>query len=425
MGTDSLQNDNLFSRNFIALASINFLIMVGYYLLFVVSSPYAVEQYKVSPSMAGLVAGTMVLGILLGRFVTGGVIERVGFLRMLYFGLFLYCVSMLVYLTGDSLLLLLGNRFFGGVGVGCISTMTGTLVARIIPSSKFGLGISYFSMSTVLGLAVGPFLGLALMELVSYTVIFILCLVLGLCSLCMAAVLRTEVLPEEETDQEELADSEDANAHAGSAPGRANGGSVLPRDERGGFRLLDYVEPRSIPIALVIMTAALCYAGVQSFIFFYAKEIDQVAASTLYFLVYALVSLVSRPYSGKVFDNKGENRVVYPAIFFLGCSQLALSMANGPWLVLLSGALLALGYGNLLSICQALAVKAAPRRRYGQATSTYFILLDLGIGLGPFCLGLLVPFAGYSGMFVVTAAIGFAVYPLYYYLHGQKTRRVA
>jgi predicted MFS family arabinose efflux permease len=259
------------------------------------------------------------------------------------------------------------------------------------------------------------------MELVSYTAIFLICLGLGICALCIAAVLRVELAPEEE--EADGIQTEPDTADAEGAGGAVGGNAVQGR--LSAFRLRDYVEPRSVPIALVIMTAALCYAGVQSFISFYAKEIDQVAASTLYFLVYALVSLVSRPLSGKIFDSKGESAVVYPAIFFLGCSQLVLSIASGPWLVLLSGALLALGYGNLLSICQALAVKLAPRRRFGQATSTYFILLDLGIGLGPSCLGLLVPFVGYSGMFMVTTVVGFAVYPLYYFLHGRKAGRVS
>lgn len=429
MNTENSQDAKLFSRNFIALASINFLIMVGYYLLFVISVPYAEEQYGVSPGMAGLVAGSMILGILAGRFVTGGVIERVGFLRMLYLGLFLYCASMLLYLNEGSLLLLLCNRFFGGVGVGCISTMTGTLVARIIPPARFGQGVSYFSMSTVLGLAIGPFFGLTLMELVSYTVIFLLCLGLGLCSFCIAAFLRVELPPDDEEEAGETApgavDEDTAVRMDGNAaPGSARDASGPSLGRRILLGLHDYIEPKAIPVALVIMAAALCYAGVQSFISSYAKEIDQVAASTLFFLVYALVALASRPVSGKLFDSKGENAVVYPAIFFMACSQLLLSMASAPWMVLLSGGLLALGYGNLISIFQALVVKLSPRRRFGQATSTYFIFLDLGIGLGPSGLGYLVPFTGYSGMFMVTAVIGFLVFPLYYFLHGKRARRI-
>ena len=37
---------------------------------------------------------------------------------------------------------------------------------------------------------------------------------------------------------------------------------------------------------------------------------------------------------------------------------------------------------------QAIAIKVSPSTKYGLATSTYFIGLDIGIGFGPSFLGL-------------------------------------
>lgn len=398
---DAAKSDNraLFSRNFIAVASINFFIMTAYYLLFVISTPYAVKHFQASPSMAGLVAGAMVLGILVGRFVTGGVIGRVGFARVLYFGLLVHCISALLYLAADTLPLLLLNRFVGGVGVGCVGTMTGTIVAHIIPAESFGLGISYFSMSTVLALAVGPFLGISLQQSADYTPIFLLCLGLGLVSFCIAPSLRAVM-----------------RSSPSGGGGNEEGGSR-------GFRLKDYIEYSALPISLVLMVAALCYSSIQGFISFYADEIRQVAAASFFFLVYALVSLLTRPISGRMFDARGENSIMYLCPVFLGCSLLLLSTTGSTWGMLLSGALLGLGYGNMLSTGQALVVRRAPRHRFGQTTSTFFIMLDLGMGFGPYCCGLLVPLVGYSGMYKIIAAVAFLTLPMYYFLHGKKALR--
>jgi MFS family permease len=311
---------------------------------------------------------------------------------------------MALYLVIDDFFWFTCNRLLGGIGVGCIGTMSGVLVARITPPQNLGLGISYFSMSTVLGLAVGPFLAIALIGVISYSSIFLICLGFGIASCGVSLAFRLD-----STAKKTPASAEQPNKTEAL---------------KIGFRLKDYIEFKSLPAALTIMVSCVCYSSVQSFISFYAKEINQLKAAGLFFLVYALVAIVSRPFSGKRFDRKGENAVVYPAVILLACSQFLMSVANSVALLLLSGVLLGLSYGNLLSIAQALAVKLAPPERFGQATSTYFILMDLGIGFGPYLLGMLVPFIGYRGMYMLMAVIALLVLPLYYLLHGKKAGRL-
>jgi hypothetical protein len=56
----------------------------------------------------------------------------------------------------------------------------------------------------------------------------------------------------------------------------------------------------------------------------------------------------------------------------------------------------------------------------GLATSTFFMFLDAGVGIGPFLLGLLIPFTGYKGMYIAMAAVLSACLLFYYLLHGKK-----
>ena len=78
---------NIFTVTFLAASLINLFVMAAYYLLFVISTPYAEAKFNASPSMAGLVAGFMVLGCLAGRFDCGRLIEDIRIKKVLFGGL--------------------------------------------------------------------------------------------------------------------------------------------------------------------------------------------------------------------------------------------------------------------------------------------------------------------------------------------------
>ncbi|MDR1124535.1 MAG: MFS transporter [Deltaproteobacteria bacterium] len=401
------EKPRIFSYNFIAVSLINLFVMIAYYLLFVISSPYAASRFQASASLGGLVAGVMVIGCLAGRFVCGRLICA-GYKKVLFSGMAIYLSSLGLYLVAGSLPLLLGIRFLNGIGIGCIGTVTGTLIAHIVPPGQRGLGLSYFSLSTIIAMAVGPFLGIFLMRSLSFTSLFLLCLGLGLISLGIALLLR---LPPLET----------AGEAAGGATGDAAGETCPAKVKRLG--LSGFIESRVVPVSLVIVLAAVCYGCVQAFISPFAAGRGLDAEAGFFFLVYASVVFVSRPFSGRLIDAGSENLVAYPALLLTALSLGLLGLSHSPGALLLAGALLGAGFGNFQSIAQAVAIKLVPKHRFAQATSTYFIFLDLGLGLGPYLLGLLAPRFGYGGLYLFSSLIAFACIPLYYWLHGKKASR--
>ena len=58
----------------------------------------------------------------------------------------------------------------------------------------------------------------------------------------------------------------------------------------------------------------------------------------------------------------------------------------------------------------------------GVATSTYFVLLDFGIGVGPYTLGSFVPSFGFSFVYLAAGAISLGGIALYYYLLARHHR---
>ena len=60
--------------------------------------------------------------------------------------------------------------------------------------------------------------------------------------------------------------------------------------------------------------------------------------------------------------------------------------------------------------------------RYAQATTTFYIFFDLGIGLGPYIFGRFIPTAGYEGMYLALSLMVLASIGLYRMVHGGRLR---
>ncbi|KAB7670708.1 MFS transporter [Bacillus sp. B1-b2] len=389
----------LWTKDFIIVSAVNFFLTLVFYLLMVTIAVYAVQAFHASTSQAGLVTGIFIIGTLIGRLFIGRTIHMIGRKRTLIFGLILFSITTSFYFINLGIGFLLFNRFLHGIMLGIASTASGTIIADLIPSSRRGEGIGYFSMSTTLATAIGPFIGLFMSEHTTFPVIFSFCVILGLLSLFIGLLVK---VPEIEQIK-----------------------ALSSHSAKSGFHASSFIEPKALPIAIIILFVSLSYSGVLSFINFYAKEIHLVNTASFFFIVYALAILISRPFTGKLMDAKGANYIMYPAIILLSLGLFLLSQSQSSFTFLLSAILIGLGFGNMQSCAQAVAIKRTAAHRLGLATSTYFIFLDAGLGFGPYLLGYVIPITGYAHLYMILGIFSFAVIILYYLLHGRvetKTR---
>lgn len=386
----------IWTKDFIIVSIINFVSILMFFLLMVTISSYAVDTYHVSTSIAGLVSSIFIIGSLIGRLGAGRLIGNIGPQKMLLIGLVLFFVTTTLYLMEWGVVYLLIIRLLQGIAVGTIGTATGTIVAMILPISRKGEGIGYFSLSAVLATAIGPFVGMFMLKLEhGFDVIFYMNTGLSLMLLIAYFFVKISLPP--------------VNKQNGQ------------QTEKLSF-IEKFIEPKALPISFIALLIGFAYSGVMTFITFYAREINLVEAASYFFLAYAGIVIISRPFTGELMDVRGPNVIVYPCLAVFAVGMLLFSQASAGWMLLVAAVLIGFGYGNFNSIAQTIAVKVTEPHRFGLATSTYFILYDLGLGVGPFILGMIEPHTTYRTIFVSMIPLILICIPLYYLLVGRKQK---
>ncbi|TWD95931.1 putative MFS family arabinose efflux permease [Peribacillus frigoritolerans] len=380
----------LWTKDFLIVSSVNFFLFLTFYVLMVTLTIYTMDNFHASQAQAGLASSIFVLGAVLVRPIAGKKIDKIGRRKMLLGSLVLFLIASIGYFLVNSLSLLLIDRFIQGFAFGLATTATGTIAADIIPNERRGEGTGYFAMSTNLAMAFGPFIGLLITQHFSYSIIFYAASLFAAFSLVASLFMN---VPE------------------------GDKGGASPQK---GFKISDYFEKRALPISIFIGFAGFTYSSILSYLTSFAKEMDLMDAASFFFVVFAVFLLASRPFTGRMFDVKGENAVIYPSLLLFAVGMVILSQSHHGITLLIAGALIGVGYGTFQSSCQAISIKEAPSNRMGLATSTFFTMYDFGIGVGPFLLGFLIPFTGFKGLFMGMSVFAFVLIGIYYLAHGKK-----
>lgn len=340
----SNKKETLWSYNFIILSLINFFLTLLFLLLNSTMTDYVINKFSSTTSQAGFVVGIFIIGSLIGRIIIGQVNHSKKLLRI---GLIFFTLTTLLYYLNYGVNFLIISRFLNGITFGTVSTIIGTTVAVIIPPSRKGEGISYFAVSTALATGLGPFIGVYLSTNTDFITIFKFCSLLSLISLIIGSFVNFPI------------------SHS----------SNINNDNK--FKLSNMIEVKSIPISIIVFCMTFCFSGVVSYINVYAKELSLTKAASYFFIVYTIIVLISRPFTGRIVDKKGARLIIYPAFILFSIGLFLLGFTQNSLMLLSSSALIALGFGNLSSISQTVAINSTGPNRMELATATFFIFYSI------------------------------------------------
>jgi len=167
----------------------------------------------------------------------------------------------------------------------------------------------------------------------------------------------------------------------------------------------DFVEKKALPVSIMAMIISFSYASIMSFISTFAESKNLLAYASLFFVVFAISMMSLRPITGKIYDRKGANYVVYPSIALFSIGLMVLSQVNTVTGLMLAAVFVGMGFGSAQPCLQTISIQRSPKDRIGHATSTFFTFYDIGIAIGSISLGMVIANQGYHFTYLMCAAI--------------------
>ena len=215
------------------------------------------------------------IGTVCCRPLAGRLIDSVHKGRLMLGATLAFFAIMVAFCFAHTEEALYGLRLLHGIQFALGTTAAATLAALVLPAAKKGTGIGYFALSTNLAMVVGPLVGLLVIRSFGTLAMF----------LCLAAsALLTVWLANRRTLDAAL---------------------VRPEKKKEGGARFSLVERRALPMAALGGLVFFAYGGVLTFIPLYARSIGLEASVSLFFAVFALVIVLTRPFVGRLFDKKG------------------------------------------------------------------------------------------------------------------------
>ena len=422
----------IFTRNFALLFAVNLLVIITYVMLFSTMAYYAVISFATSDALAGLTSSAFLIASMLARVLCGRFGESFGLKRTtVAFCILLFASCGMYLLNSSSFAFLLVTRVIHGLAFGVVATSVPALVAKSLAPEVAGVGTGYFMLSNTLGTAIGPWLGLILANGMHYTAMFIVSVVCAGVSLVFSLLIAEDgaSLPSREHVVEGT--SKPVSTHAAedaltSSYERADEGAETPARtsrQRGGIS--SYIDFATVRFGLFVFISGFAYSSVSAFINGYSVEVGLEDFAPYVFLLYAITLMFSRPFAGKLMDTRGENSVIIPSFLLMALGFASLVFVKNAVGMLLVGPLMAFGFGSTLSTGAGILARDSRDDRTTLRMSTFYLLVDGGIGIGPFFLGMLIDFFGFESMYTACIVITLVGLVVYFLGHGKKPREAS
>jgi MFS family permease len=387
--------EKIFTRNFCVAFLALFSLGMVMYMLMSTLTEYA-TAFGATVFLAGMVSGMYAVGGIFSRLWSSGALARFGWKKVALCTAALHLIACCCYFFVDNITLLIVLRFIHGLGFGATNNVMFTVSTSTYPKTRYAEATGYFTLSSILPVALGPFLGGRVLHLFGQTGCFAAASVLSLFVVLFICLV-------------DVPDSDLNRAHSGNA---------APLPAKGLNRVLDV---KSLPVASCVGLMTIGYVAVMSFSSEYAKTVNLETSFSYFYLIYAAVVLIVRPFAGRLQDRQGDNIVCYPGIFTQAIGLALVAWRPCVLTVVLCAIGCALGYGTLNSCFNAIICSHVDPRRRSYAVASFFLFCDIGLGFGPMILGSVASLCGenYRVIYYAGAVLSLATFLVYYLVWGR------
>jgi MFS family permease len=143
----------------------------------------------------------------------------------------------------------------------------------------------------------------------------------------------------------------------------------------------------------------------------------------IFFIFLAMTLILGRTLGGKILDIYDRKRVLIPCLALIIVSLGILTFSTSLPMFILVAVLLGTGWALLYPSLFVLTIEKAGFAR-GPAMSTFSGLADLGVGIGPMIMGVIIQRTSYPVMFFCLTLIGAMNLLYFYYTIGKRGNNV-
>lgn len=348
--TSNQNEDNIFTTDFFLIfGALLFSALVMYALMSTVTE-YATSM-GTSATIAGLVSGIYIFGGLCSRIYSANALERRDWKKLAIVFLSIHFLACIFYFFANNVTLLLIVRFIHGLGFGASANAIVTIASAILPKKRFGEAFGYFMLGTTIAVGLGPYVSGFFYDNWGSFGSFSLATsfaFLGLLCILLLDIIKYEIRHNSEIENTIEEDREE-----------------LSLEEKGTFRsFIDKIfEIPAIPVSLFTGLTSLGYVSILSFYRLYAVEVDLVSAFSLFFIIYSIVLVASRPIAGRIQDNYGDRIVCFTGIIAQAIGLFLIAWMPSAITVFICAVCAALGFGTRNSACTAIVTRDTSANR--------------------------------------------------------------
>jgi len=329
------------------------------------------------------------IGVLIGIFFfcslvlrpfIGKALLRTPEKKFMITGSLLYALASLAYLLAPPFWPLLIVRVFHGIGFAFFQTASFTLIANMSPEAHRGQSLSYFSLAMSISGALGPSIGIFLVNHFSFSLLFLVCSGISFCSLFITYKLGSrQVVPLQDSSIEE--------------------GFLFSR--------------KALPPSVINSLSLFVWGALTAFFPIYAIN-HGVANPGLFFTTIAIMIILGRALGGKILDLYSREKVILPCLFIYIISMVILAFSKTLPMFILVAAIW--GIGNAF-LGPALMVYTLDRvgSSVGPVMGMFTAFSDLGLALGPMIMGIIIHSTSYPIMFLCLALMGIINLSYFYF----------
>ena len=341
--------------------------------------PLFADALGATPQEIGwIVIASTVPGILIS-FPAGAISDLIGKRHLIMASLIVFGTAPFLYLLVTNSWQLMAVRFYHGFATAIFGTVATAAIAGRYPERRAAM-ISTYSSVTIVGRAIAPFMGGALISIASYRSVYVACAVSGMLAWLIGAMLPREA--------------------------RRKGG------ERVAFphffqALRTVLSSRAIVLTSLVEAAQyLVFGAVEAFLALYAASIGVSPWEIGVILGVQLVSVVLiKPLMGTLSDKMGRRAIIAPGLALGIVAVGALPLAHG-WVALtLLSLLFGVGFATVTSSTSALVADLAQEGQLGASVGVLRTIMDVGQTIGPVLTGFIVGIWGYGAAFPSLATV--------------------